>query len=182
MADCAVDVIADVGIAKASMARIAERAGVSVGVISYHFGNKAGLISAVVGQVVQTAVAMMEPRIVAQPTATLGLRMLITSNLEFMQQHPNQLRALLEIVRNDSGVYAAQGAQAIVDVEKVLHWGRQTGEFGDFDIRVMAISIRAAIDALPPMLSAGLSPDLDLTAYGEELADLFERATRKESV
>jgi AcrR family transcriptional regulator len=182
LADCAVDVIAEVGIAKASMARIAERAGVSVGVISYHFGNRAGLISAVVGQVVQTAVAMMEPRIVAQPTATLGLRMLITSNLEFMQQHPNQLRALLEIVRNDSGVYAAQGAQAVVDVEKVLHWGRQTGEFGDFDTRVMAISIRAAIDAVPPMLSADLSPGLDLTAYGEELADLFERATRKESV
>lgn len=46
----------------------------------------------------------------------------------------------------------------------------------------MAVSIRAAIDAVPPMLSADRSPDLDLTAYGEELADLFERATRKESV
>ncbi|WP_112244906.1 TetR/AcrR family transcriptional regulator [Kribbella monticola] len=179
LAECAVDVIAEAGIGKASMARIAERAGVSVGVISYHFGNKAGLISAVVEQVAKTAVALMEPQIVAQPTAAQGLRTLITSNLDFMKQHPNALRALLEIIRADDGVYAAQGAQAISDVEKVLHWGQHTGEFGAFDTRVMATTIRAAIDAVPLLLSR--DEDLDLTAYGEELAGLFDRATRKES-
>jgi AcrR family transcriptional regulator len=178
LAECAVDVIAEAGIGKASMARIAERAGVSVGVISYHFGNKAGLIAAVVDQVAKTAVALMEPQIVAQPTAAQGLRTLITSNLDFMKQHPNALRALLEIIRADDGVYAAQGSQAISDVEKVLHWGQHTGEFGTFDTRVMATTIRAAIDAVPLLLSR--DDDLDLTAYGEELADLFDRATRKE--
>jgi AcrR family transcriptional regulator len=178
LAECAVDVIAESGIGKASMARIAERAGVSVGVISYHFGNKAGLIAAVVDQVAKTAVALMEPQIVAQPTAAQGLRTLITSNLDFMKQHPNALRALLEIIRADDGVYAAQGSQAIADVEKVLHWGQHTGEFGAFDTRVMATTIRAAIDAVPLQLSR--EDDLDLTAYGEELADLFDRATRKE--
>lgn len=177
MADCAIEVIAESGIGKASMARIAERAGVSVGVISYHFGNKAGLIAAVVGQVAKTAVALMEPRIVGQATATLGLRELIISNLEFMREHPNALRALLEIIRADDGVYAGQGAQAIVDVQRVLHWGQQTGEFGSFDTRVMAIAIRSAIDAVPLVLGA----DEDLIAYGEELAALFERATRKEA-
>jgi AcrR family transcriptional regulator len=175
LADCAIDVIAEGGIGKASMARIAERAGVSVGVISYHFGNKAGLIAAVVEQVAKTAVELMKPRIVAQPTATLGLRTLITSNLDFMREHPNALRALLEIIRADDGVYAAQGAQAITDVQSVLHWGQQTGEFGSFDTRVMAIAIRAAIDAVPMMLG----PDEDLITYGEELAALFERATRR---
>jgi AcrR family transcriptional regulator len=175
LTECAVQVIAEGGIGKASMARIAERAGVSVGVISYHFGNKAGLIAAVVEQVAATAVELMKPRIIAQPTATLGLRTLITSNLEFMRDHPNALRALLEIIRADDGVYAEQGAQAITDVQSVLHWGQQTGEFGAFDTRVMAIAIRAAIDAVPLMLG----PDEDLTAYGEELAALFDRATRK---
>jgi AcrR family transcriptional regulator len=178
LADCAIDVIAEGGIGKASMARIAERGGVSVGVISYHFGNKAGLISAVVDQVARTAVALMEPRIVGQSSATQALRMLITSNLEFMRLHPNALRALLEIIRADDGVYAAQGSQAITDVQKVLHWGQQAGEFGSFDTQVMATTIRAAIDAVPTLVSRG--EDLDLTAYGEELADLFDRATRKE--
>jgi AcrR family transcriptional regulator len=179
LTDCAAGVIAEAGLGKASMARIAERAGVSVGVISYHFGNKAGLIAAVMTDAAQAAVAMMEPLIVAQPSATLGLRALITSNLEFMRLHPERLRAMLEIIQHDNGLYAAQGAQAITDVQKVLHWGQQTGEFGDFDTRVVATSIRAAIDAVPAML--GHVDDLDLTAYGEQLADLFERATRKET-
>ncbi|MDX6282402.1 MAG: hypothetical protein QOH03_3473 [Kribbellaceae bacterium] len=64
-------------------------------------------------------------------------------------------------------------------MQSVLHWGQQTGEFGGFDTRVMAIAIRAAIDAVPMML--GRADELDLTAYGEELADLFDRATRKEA-
>ncbi|MFI5691572.1 TetR/AcrR family transcriptional regulator [Kribbella sp. NPDC051586] len=173
LARCAVEVIAEAGVAKASMARIAERARVSVGVISYHFGNKAGLIDAVVGEVARSAVELMEPLIVSQPTAALGLRALITSNLEFMRLHPDGIKALLDIIRADQGVYAAQGGKAVEDVQKVLHWGQRTGEFREFDTRVMAISIRSAIDAVPPMIT----PDLDLTAYGEELADLFERAT-----
>jgi len=41
----------------------------------------------------------------------------------------------------------------------------------------MAIAIRAAIDAMPPLIT----PELDLPAYGEQLADLFDRATRKET-
>lgn len=177
---CAAEVIAEVGLARASMARIAERAGISVGVISYHFGNKAGMIAAVVEHVVAIAVAIMEPQIVAQPTATAGLRMLITSNLDFMRRHPQELRALLEIVRHDGagtepGVYAAQSGQAVRDVQKVLAWGHATGEFRDFDTQAMAISLRAAIDAVPPLI--GVVPDLDLEAYAAELAEIFERAT-----
>jgi AcrR family transcriptional regulator len=178
LARCAVEVIAEAGVAKASMARIAERARVSVGVISYHFGNKAGLIDAVVDEVARSAVELMEPLIIGQSTATAGLRALITSNLEFMRLHPDGIKALLDIIRADQGVYAAQGGKAVEDVQRVLRWGQRTGEFRDFDTRVMATSIRAAIDAVPPMIT----PDLDLTAYGEQLADLFERATRKEGI
>jgi len=177
LAQCAAEVIAEGGLRKASMVRIAERAGVSVGVISYHFGNKAGLIEAVVGEVARAAVELMEPKIVSQPTAAAGLRALITGNLEFMQSHPEGIKAVLEIVRADAGVYAEQGAKAVTDVQKVLHWGQQTGEFRAFDTRVMAVAVRAAIDAVPPLIT----PDLDLTAYGEQLADLFDRATRKEA-
>lgn len=178
LARCAVEVIAEAGVAKASMARIAERARVSVGVISYHFGNRAGLIDAVVGEVARSAVELMEPLIVGQSTATGGLRALITSNLEFMRLHPDEIKALLDIIRADEGVYAAQGGKAVEDVQRVLGWGQRTGEFRDFDTLVMATTIRAAIDAVPPMIT----PDLDLTAYGEQLADLFERATRKEGI
>jgi hypothetical protein len=42
----------------------------------------------------------------------------------------------------------------------------------------MAVSIKAALDALLGQLA--VDPDLDLEAYGAELVTLFERATRQE--
>ena len=42
----------------------------------------------------------------------------------------------------------------------------------------MAVTIRRAIDALPPLFIAG--PNLDANLYARELVTLFDRATRKE--
>jgi hypothetical protein len=39
---------------------------------------------------------------------------------------------------------------------------------------VIAVAIRAAIDAVPP----SLDPDLDVDSYASEIAKLFDRATR----
>jgi hypothetical protein len=41
---------------------------------------------------------------------------------------------------------------------------------------VMAVSIKATLDALLDQLAA--DPDLDLETYGSELVTLFQRATR----
>ncbi len=49
----------------------------------------------------------------------------------------------------------------------------------DFDPRIMAGAIRAAIDAVPPQLAR--DPELDIDRYGRELADLFELAIRAEA-
>jgi hypothetical protein len=46
----------------------------------------------------------------------------------------------------------------------------------DFDPQVMAMTIRAAIDAVPPRLA--VNPDLDVEHHGRELANLFDLATR----
>jgi AcrR family transcriptional regulator len=183
LVDSAIEVIAELGFARASMAKIAARAGVTTGVISYHFGSKDELIEQVVATIVKVGVEEIEPRVVGSPTATAGLRALITTNLEFMRQHRAYMRAMVEIVTHDQpvdgrpGPYASQGQSAIEDVRRVLAWGQQTGEFRDFDTRVVAIAVRSAIDAIGIRLST--EPDLDLTSYGEQLADMFECATRK---
>jgi hypothetical protein len=56
-----------------------------------------------------------------------------------------------------------------------LRKGQQDGEFRAFDLRVMAITIRQAIDVVPRWLSA--NPNLDVAAYARELVTLFDRAT-----
>jgi hypothetical protein len=52
------------------------------------------------------------------------------------------------------------------------------GPRGDFDPQVMAIAIRAAIDAVPPRLAR--DPGFDVGHYGRELANLFDAATQNE--
>src|ERR1700735_3718194 len=97
--EAAIDTVSEVGYANASLSRIAVRLGISKGVISYHFAGKDDLIAEIVRQVLEKARASMQPRIEAQTTGPQMLHAYIASNLEFMRDNPNQLSALLEIVR-----------------------------------------------------------------------------------
>src|SRR5215472_17968185 len=94
----AIDTIAELGYGQASLARIAETAGTSKGVILYHFGGKDELIREVVAEVVAGGVAYMEPRIDTEPTGAGKLRAYIESNLAFMRENRNHVVAIVEIV------------------------------------------------------------------------------------
>src|SRR5580692_2855851 len=101
----AIDTIAEVGFAQASLARIAERIGVSKGVISYHFAGKADLIRQVVVEIIEASRAYIIPRVFAESTGPARLRAYIESNLAFMREHRNSMIAILDIARN-GGVMA----------------------------------------------------------------------------
>jgi len=181
---CAIDAIAELGYAKASLAEIAKRAGVSKGVISYHFAGKRELIQQVVATVVETATAEMLPRIFAEESVARMLRVYIESNLEFIGSHLSQILALMSIAVSaspDDGKPVADLAAAfdpaVAELEKLFRHGQQRGEFREFSTRVMAVTLRNAIDGLAPMLTA--DPNLDLKTYADELATLFDLATRK---
>jgi hypothetical protein len=61
-------------------------------------------------------------------------------------------------------------------VEAALEAGQADGTLGDFSTRVMAVTLKAALDGLLAQLA--LEPALDLDAYRDELVALFDRATR----
>src|ERR1700680_2305016 len=82
--DCAIDTIAEVGFAKASVDQIAKRAGVSKGVITYHFPSKEQIVDAVIERLVPAGRTYMEPRIMAETSAAGRLRAYIESDLEFI--------------------------------------------------------------------------------------------------
>ena len=95
--DAAVDTIAVRGFAKASLAQIAERAGISKGVISYHFSGKDELIEQVVEQVYEEIGVFVGARLEEQAGAAVWLRVYIESVAEYMHGHRTQLAALGEI-------------------------------------------------------------------------------------
>jgi AcrR family transcriptional regulator len=176
-----IDTLADLGYAQTSLAQIAKRAGISKGVISYHFAGKNELIRETFFAVYIAGAEFMGPQIERATTATGRLRAYIESNLGFMHAHPRHIRAIAEIVagwRDERGKFplTAQDEEPIVDIlMAMLRDGQERGELRAFDPRVVARSLRGAIDAAAGELV--VRPDTDLVAYGRELADLFERAT-----
>jgi TetR/AcrR family transcriptional regulator, fatty acid metabolism regulator protein len=179
----AIDTIAELGYGQASLARIAETAGTSKGVILYHFGGKDELIRELVAELVARGVAYMSPRIEAEPTGAGKLRAYIESNLAFMRENRNHVVAIVEIVLNARAAdgsrlydFAVQDA-GVAALQQLLAYFQGTGEFrAGFDPHVMAMAIRAAVNAVPAQLAR--DPALDIGHHAHELADLFHIATQ----
>jgi AcrR family transcriptional regulator len=183
IAAAAIDTIAEVGFAGASFARIAERVGISRGLISYHFAGKDDLIKQVVHEAAEQAIAYIRPRILAESAGPAMLRAYIAANLVFMRDHRNNVIAMIEITRSAEGRRIFSGDPAVVNavgaLERLLSGFQTAGQVRpDFDPRVMAIAIRAAIEAASPLLAR--DPEFDIDNYAAEIATVFDLATRTE--
>jgi TetR/AcrR family fatty acid metabolism transcriptional regulator len=181
--DCAIDAIAEMGFAKASIDQIAKLAGVSKGVITYHFPKKQEIVDAIIEKTMATGRAYVEPRIMAETSAAGRLRAYIEADLEFIAAHRKPLIALFEIAMNarraDGGLVIGpdQLAERAGNLEALLRAGQRSGEFRRFNTRVMALTIIQAIDVAPLLAR---EPDLDIKLHARELATLFALATRRE--
>lgn len=172
--DCAIEVIAEHGFAQASLARIAAKAGTSKGVISYHFRDKDELIEQVLLDIYAGMAGFIGPRMAAAGSAAEKLESFLESNLEYLARHRSQLLAMRRICPNLPE--PEEPAPHDSAVAEFLRAGQESGEFRDFDVTVMAVTIRAALDgALDEFVAR---PELDLAAYRRELVTLFTHATR----
>ncbi|MEV0993886.1 TetR/AcrR family transcriptional regulator [Nonomuraea sp. NPDC050202] len=175
--------IAELGYHQASFARIAERAGLSsTRLISYHFDGKDELIGQAIATIYGDLSRFMHERVSAQRTASGALEAYIRSLVEYLGGHRAEMRAATEIFLNfrPEGGTAAQDAATdlsqLAHLERLLAWGQESGEFGPFSTRVMAMTVQRSLDGLPFLLEA--DPEADLAEYADELAALFARATR----
>jgi AcrR family transcriptional regulator len=178
--DCAVAAIAELGFARASLAQIAKRAGVSTGVILYYYAGKDALIRDVVSHVFTAGEAFIRQRVdVSDPRA--ALLTFIKASVEWIAADPKNVLAIMNIIRAgcaDSG--APRFDPAVTRPRQdgfaaILAAGQATGAFRRFAIPVMVTTIIEALDAIPPGLAA--NPSLDLDAYAAELMALFDHAT-----
>jgi AcrR family transcriptional regulator len=183
--DCAIDSIAELGFANASVDQIAKRAGVSKGVITYHFPSKAEIVEAVIERVSAAGRAYIAPRVMAESSSAGRLRVFVEAHLEFIDAHRKPLIAMFEIAmgarRADGSSFIAPEMQGkrVGDLEALLRTGQKSGEFRRFGTRVMALAILQTLDGVPPLLAR--DPDLDLESHGKELATVFDLATRRHS-
>jgi AcrR family transcriptional regulator len=182
---CAIEVLAESGYAQASFARIAERAGVSKSVISYHFAAKDELMQQVARSVYEEGARYMTPRIQAEHSASAVLATYLRANLEFIRDHPAEIAAVTEIfigARSSEGSLRFTGGPggmeaAVKPLQEILGRGQDEGVFADFDTRTMAWAIRTLIDGVNRRRLLDVGFDFD-TCINEVVA-LVDRATWK---
>ncbi len=183
LVECAIDAIVELGFQGTSVGEVAKRAGVSKGVVTYHFAAKDDLIFAVVARIFDSITEALESRLGGTSPQTF-VADYINAWVDHYRAQTRYMLAIGEIwgnFRDERGQHhfgsqAVSGELAVV--QRVLEYGQEQGILGTFDARVMAVSLKAALDALLSQFAA--DPELDLEAYGAELVTLFERATRPE--
>jgi TetR/AcrR family fatty acid metabolism transcriptional regulator len=179
----AIEVLAESGFAATSLSLIAERVGVSKGVLSYHFSDKADLVREVVRSVLADAAAWMTPRIEGAASYREALHRYIAANVSFLGAHPVDILALTEVIANARAtagvpeIFERSQRDAVDALEKLFSDGHRAGEFGDVPAPILAMSLRATIDATSERLRADAS--YDLAEFERQLTTLFDRATAK---
>ncbi|MEV6560440.1 TetR family transcriptional regulator [Nocardia sp. NPDC051756] len=184
--DAAIEVVAEHGLPNTSFAKIAQAAGLSsTGMISYHFRGKDELIREVADEIVRVNTEFVVAKLRHESGYGATLRAYFAANLALLDEYPKHQRALASIVANARPA-DPQTVSLIEHVgeiartqEQWLREGQRAGAFRAFDPAVMGLAIRAARDAA--VARAADDPDFDAAACARELADLFDRATRKQS-
>jgi TetR/AcrR family transcriptional regulator, fatty acid metabolism regulator protein len=185
LVDCAIDAIAELGFSRTSVAEVARRAGVSKGVVTYHFAAKDDLVHAVIARVLDSMTEYVQPRLyVAEPDRypERFIEPYITSWAAYYRTHARDVLALVRIYngfRDEAGrpdpAFDVR-ADEVTAVEQVLQRGQASGKLGAFTARVIAASMKAVLDDL--LIQFTDNSDLDIEAYGAELVAIFEKATR----
>jgi len=142
--------------------------------ITYHFSGKAELFAAVAAKVVEDAEAYMRPSLAAAEGARDDLVTFIRANVAFLADHLDQVRALEQIILNGDRSWDPYHLDALKRLTELFADGQRTGAFRPFDPRLMATTLRAAIDGAFAPLAEGLDPE----RCADELVEIFDRATR----
>jgi AcrR family transcriptional regulator len=149
----AIEVIAQAGLDRASVVRIAQHAKVSRGVVNYHFTDKDDLVDSVIEEVYRVGEREVGPGVNDAPTPRDALLAFVGGSIDFYAAYPMHMAALVEIFaaarRTSTRARASRPrhTKEMSDVAALLRAGQQSGQFRAFDTDVVADLIRSMLDA-----------------------------------
>ncbi|HXV65060.1 MAG TPA: TetR family transcriptional regulator, partial [Vicinamibacteria bacterium] len=95
--ETAIQIIASQGFLQASLAEIAKMAGISKGVISYHFGGKEELVEEILQSLLRKPAEYIKQRVGECENALDKLTAYIEANFEFMEANRDNYVALVDL-------------------------------------------------------------------------------------
>lgn len=176
LVDCAVDALVERGFAGTSVAEVARRSGVSKGVVTYHFPTKEDLLGEVVTSLYRQAEGQISEATGDADSVVGELATYIRSNLDFVADHPRHVRAVMEVAANIRPEDGTPGGEDLLSahLRELIERGQATGEVAEVDAGVLAVTIRASIDAAAAR--AASDPTADPRAHAEHLVTIVRRA------
>ncbi len=182
--ETAIETIAKQGFSQASLAEIARKAGISKGVISYHFAGKDELVEEILRSLLHQPAEFIKERVGRNETALAQLRAYIEANFEFMESHRDNFVALVDLWgrRGSSEEENRFNADAYEPsrhyLSHILESGRERGEFRHLPARATASLIQAAIDGV--MLQWVFDEEsIDLDVCRAEVLEMITRHVSK---
>lgn len=179
--DAAIECLAREGWHGATLAAIAAEAGISRGLISYHFAGRDDLHESVLESMVETIFGAgsvaMQREIDEATTARDKLEAYVVSNLRFIGAHRREMAALGQVIPNLRGKdgrprFDADAEEPTIAATALLfEYGLSTGEFRAVDARLTAYMLRRCIDGAAARIVT--DPGFDIDAYAQELTALF---------
>lgn len=154
----AVDIFGRKGYAAASVREIVERAGVTKPVLYYHFGNKEGLMMAIIDGAARAMSAVVEACARQGGTTREQVFRLFSSVIAMVRAHTSELRvvhAVYYFAPELLPTFDARVFERIVlgELERVIQAGIESGE-------IRPVSPTAASIALGAILGASLDQEL----------------------
>ncbi|MFC5237119.1 TetR/AcrR family transcriptional regulator [Pseudonocardia zijingensis] len=169
--DCTIELVAERGAAAASLSAIAARAGISKAAVLYHFSSKDAVLDATMSHVLGSYVAAVGERVDAADGPEGMLVAYLRGTVEYVRDHPAQVRVLVEGLVRDPEV--AAGPERWRSVAGILEQGQAAGVFRAFDARTLALMINGALDAVVADWIGAPGVDLDTAAAELETAVLL---------
>lgn len=175
-----IEVVAAHGFEAASARAIAAAAGVSKGLIWHYFDDKTDLMRQAVVEAVRTIRDEAVARVPQDLPVPDLVRAYVTTVARLRMARQREFQAMQRISARLEGP-DGRPVFSILDYEE-LHRGQELlfrrgqaeGSLGEFDVRVMAVTYQAAVDAMFDYLDA--HPEVDVEEYAASLADVLLRA------
>lgn len=168
----AIATVNEIGYPRASLAEIAQRAGVAKSAIVYYFSSKESLLLSVVDEVFTELDAAVAPQALAPTDPAAQLRAYVRAYLAHVDLHRAEVTAGIEIVvshRTAAGtpLYLTGTEEDSALVRGILTRGMEAGVFRSMPLGVATALVEALLDVWPTELQR--DPDAQLGTLGEEL-------------
>lgn len=175
----AIDVLGEIGYVNVSLSKIAKKANISTGLISYHFSGKEDLMNHTLLYLSQQEWLYISGKVEQKRTPTEKLIAFIESSLAYQVTNRINNIALIEIVFNartpDHVPYymIEDDEENLISglLQEILHKGQESKAFSDINPQVTSTVIKGAIS------ESMLSPNqiVNLEVYREELIKMILR-------